>query len=50
MGNMAQWIQFKGLPKSNIGLINICAPNDALERCQLWEQMLLDLLENYDLG
>jgi hypothetical protein len=41
--NMAQWIKFKGLFGSNLGVINIYVPNSTLDHYRLWEQILLKL-------
>lgn len=43
MDNRAHWIILTSLPRGDIGIANIYAQNNTLDRCQLWEQMILEL-------
>lgn len=41
--NRAQWVILRGIPGGDLGIINIYAPNDIVERCQLWETLIQEL-------
>jgi len=43
MDNRATWIILKGLPSSDVGIINIYVPNDFPSRCQLWDTLIREL-------
>jgi hypothetical protein len=38
-----QWVRLTGVPGQDIGILNVYAANQAMERCELWSEMLLVL-------
>ena len=44
--NLAQWIFFKELPRGDLAILNIYAPNEVGARVQLWEELVSNLPSN----
>ncbi len=47
MENRVQWIILKGLPRGDLVVANIYAPNNAREWCFLWAEMVQKLPNGY---
>lgn len=43
MGNRAQWTVFQGFSGGDIGIVNVYALNESLQRCQLCESLIREL-------
>jgi exonuclease III len=38
--NLAQWIRFSRLPGGDVAVLNVYAPNNPVERIQLWQELV----------
>ncbi len=45
--NKVQVLRMKGLPWGELGIINIYAPNNLLEKNNMWELMKMDITRQY---